>query len=179
MSYRIEYQWAAFHVPGAPLGLSEDRYIVAIEGGDNNCYEIDTNRRTRAWDACMAGTHTQVLRQAVYYAGACEGGCLKPKGRACTPESYIRRIRRLLEGAVQTPAGGYWHARLRAQPDHPAVRALIGLGLQAGAEVRHGSTRALVDVPPEHHAAYFRLLDRHGDDWPAWHWFEVFGLSRF
>jgi hypothetical protein len=38
MSYRIEYQWGVFHVPAQQFGLVQDRYVVAIEGGDNNVY---------------------------------------------------------------------------------------------------------------------------------------------
>lgn len=62
MSYRIEYQWAAFAVAAASIGLAEDRYIVAIEGGDNNVYDTRKHRRSRSWEVCMVGTRTQVLR---------------------------------------------------------------------------------------------------------------------
>lgn len=48
MSYRLEYQWAAFLVPGAPIGLSEDRFVIAVEGGDNNVRNARTGRRARS-----------------------------------------------------------------------------------------------------------------------------------
>ena len=35
---RLEYQWVALRVAGAPLGFAEDRFIIVIEGGDNNLY---------------------------------------------------------------------------------------------------------------------------------------------
>ena len=56
MSYRLEYQWGAFHVPADSLGLTQDRFIVAIEGGDNNVRDARTGKRARSWDACMIGT---------------------------------------------------------------------------------------------------------------------------
>lgn len=176
MSHRLEYQWAAFHIAGAPLGLSEDRFIVAIEGGDNNLYEGRTGRRARSWDACMVGTRVQVLRQAVYFAGACEGGSLKPHGRDCTPENYIRRIRRLLDGEGATPSRGTWQARLRVTMPHPVVEDLRCLGLDPSLERRYDTTRAVLDIPPERLAAYFGLIDRYIDELPAWCWMEVGGL---
>lgn len=176
MSYRIEYQWAAFRVAGAPLSLAEDRYIVAIEGGDNNVYDTATNKRSRSWDACMVGTRAQTMRQAVYFAGACEGGSLKPRGRDCTPESYIRRIRRLLDEAGESATRGYWRPRLRVATDHPAVAELRCLGLEPREEQRYGATYAVLDVPSEHLGAYFQVIDRHGDALHAWCWIDVLGL---
>ncbi len=178
MSYRIEYQWAAFLVTGASLGLDEDRYIVAIECGDNNVYDTITNKRSRSWEACMVGTRTQVLRQAVYFAGACEGGGLQPRGRYCTPESYIRRIRRLLDDASGPEAHGHWQPRLRVGPDHPAVAELQQWGLEPREEKRYGAIYAVVDVPPEHLGAYFALIGRQGDPLSVWSWIAVSGMPR-
>lgn len=176
MSHRIEYQWAAFHLPAAPLGLDMDRYLIAIEGGDNRTFSGPRGKRARRWDACMVGNCHQVLRQAVKFAGACEGGGLQPHGRRCTPENYIRRIRRLREEAATTTPQGYWRARLQADPAHPAVEALRRLGLEPRLEAGLGATRAIVEPSREHFAVYFELIDRHIDDLPAWCWFEVFGL---
>lgn len=176
MSYRIEYQWTAFVVDGESLGLSEDRFIVAIQGGDNNVYEADSGRRARAWEACLVGTRTQVLRQTVYFAGACEGGGLKPHGRDCTPESYIRRIRRLLDDARDTSIRGYWRPRLRVAPDHPAAIELQQCGVEPREEQRYGTSYALFQVSSEHLATYFQLIDQHCNDLPAWNWIEVGGL---
>jgi hypothetical protein len=176
MSYRIEYQWAVFRVAGAPLGLAEDRYIVAIEGGDNNLYDTHTNKRSRSWEACMVGTFAQTLRQAVYFAGACEGGGLKPHGRDCSPESYIRRIRRLLEDAGASPARGHWRPRLCVAPVHPAVAELRQLGMEPREERRYGTNYAVIDVPPKHLGAYFQVIDRHQEALHTWCWIEVYGL---
>lgn len=176
MSYRIEYQWAVFTIAGAPLGLSEDRFIVAIEGGDNNVRDARTGKRARSWEACMVGTHNQVLRQAVNFSGSCEGGSLQPKGRCCKPESYIRRIRELLANATATSAIGYWAPRLHAAPEHAAVEELRRMGLEVTSERWFGEPRAIVDVPQEHLAAYLQTMDRHIDTLPAWCWIKVYGL---
>jgi hypothetical protein len=125
MSHRLEYQWTAFHVPAASLGMTDDRFVIAIEGGDNNVCDARTGKRSRSWNVGMIGSRAQVLRQAVRVAGACEGGSPQPLGRRCTPETYVRRIRALLDGPLY-PAKGQWRARLRVHPDHPrAGRTLI------------------------------------------------------
>jgi hypothetical protein len=176
MSHRVEYQWAAFHVPGAPLGLAQDRYIIAIEGGDNAVRCGIHGRRARSWDACMVGDRSQILRQAVQAAGACENGSLRPHGRRWMPETYIRQIRYLLDAAAATPPQGSWHARLRAAADHPAIEALRQLGLEPRLETRDGQQQALVEPRPEHHGAYFALIDCYASELPAQYWIEVCGL---
>ena len=176
MSHRLEYQWAAFLVAGAPLGLAEDRFIVVIEGGDSNVYDTQTGRRSRSWDACMAGTRNEVLRQAVDMAGACEGGSLQPHGRHCTPESYIRRIRQLIDRAGDKLPYGRWQPRLRVAQDHPVVADIRSLGVEVQIESWYGSQRATANIPPEHLAAYFGLVGRYIDELPAWCWIDVYGL---
>ncbi len=56
MSYRLEYQYAAYRVPAAQIGQQEDRFVVAIEGGDNNVRNSRTGKRARDWEVCMIGT---------------------------------------------------------------------------------------------------------------------------
>lgn len=176
MSHRIEYQWAAFHIPSAQFGLTADRYLIAIESGDSCTFSGPHRKRLRSWSTCMVGTCTQVLQQAVRFAAPCEGGGLQPRGHRCTPESYIRRIRILMYRAKNTPVPGSWHARLRTAPEHPAVEALCRLGIEPQLETFDGVAMATVEPPPEHLATYFGLIDRHIDDLPAWCWFEVKGL---
>ena len=175
MSYRLEYQWGAFHVPADALGLTADRFIVAIEGGDNNVRHAKTGKRARSWDACMIGTAEQVLKQAVYYAGACEGGSLQPYGRCCTPEAYIRRIRRLIDGPVYLQSG-WWSAELRVIVTHAIVADVRQLGLEPRVEQWYGQERAVVPFPQERHPEFFRLVDKDSGDLPAWHFAEVSGL---
>lgn len=179
MSYRLEYQWGAFHVPANALGLTADRFIVAIEGGDNNVCHSKTGKRARSWEACMIGTKEQVLKQAVYFAGACEGGSLQPHGRHCTPEAYIRRIRRLLDSSAYLQHG-YWSAELRVVATHAIVddvRKLgLGLGLELETRQSYGQEQAVVSFPMEWYADFFRLVDKYGADLPAWCFAEVWGL---
>jgi len=176
MSYRIEYQWRAFLLPSSSLGLSEDRFVIAIEGGNNNVCNPRTGRRSRSWSACLAGTHDQVLREAVGIAGCCEGGSLQPHGRYCTPESYIRRIRQLIAQAKPELEGGYWRPRLRVSQDHSAATVARQLGLDVQCESRYGCTYSVASVSLGQLAAYFGLFDRYSDELPAWCWFEVGGL---
>jgi hypothetical protein len=175
MSYRLEYQWGAFHVSAASLGLDRDRFIVAIEGGDNNVRQTKTGKRVRSWDACMIGTAEQVLKQAVYYAGACEGGSLQPYGRCCTPEAYIRRIRHLIEGPAYLQSG-WWSAELRVSVTHAIVAYVRALGLEPRGERCYGEERVIVAFPQERHRDFFRLVDQYVGDLPAWRFAEVFGL---
>ncbi|HEY0847319.1 MAG TPA: hypothetical protein VGE12_18265 [Noviherbaspirillum sp.] len=175
MSYRLEYQWGAFHIPADALGLAHDRFIVAIEGGDNNVRQTKTGKRVRSWDACMIGTAEQVVQQAVYVAGACEGGSLQPYGRCCTPEAYIRRIRRLVEGPDYLQQG-WWSAQLRVSITHAIVADVRQIGLEPRIERCYGEERAIVQFPQERYPDFFRLVDRYVGELPAWRFAEVFGL---
>ncbi len=175
MSYRLEYQWGAFHVPAKPLGLTADRFIVAIEGGDNNVCHSKTGKRARSWDACMIGTKEQVLKQAVSFAGACEGGGLQPYGRNCTPEAYIRRIRRLVDGPAYLQLG-WWSAELRVATTHAIVDDVRKLGLELEIRKRYGKDQATVSFPSGSYGDFFQLIDKYGAELPAWCFAEVRGL---
>lgn len=170
MSYRIEYQYAAF-----PVDTTDGRrFVIAVEGGDNNFYVGD--RRSRSWAVCMLGSASQVLRAAVYYAGCCAGGSLKPKGRDCTPESYVARIRRLVEhGDDGLHRQGAWSPAVELLIDHPGVGWLRSRGL-AGVEVeRCGLRRTAFDVPGDQRELVFVLMD----EFPslrAWELARVIGL---
>jgi hypothetical protein len=136
MSYRIEYQWASWKLTAGPDTGGVDRFVVAIEGGDNNLRDAVTGKRARSWEVCMLGSAEQVLKQAVYFAGACEGGSLKPGSRDCSPEAYIRRIRRLIEDGAP-PARG------PLVPVHPSCRGAPARDLR-GAVGSHDRARAAV-----------------------------------
>jgi hypothetical protein len=173
MSYRIEYQWAVFRVPEA-VDLAAPRLIVAIEGGDNNVREARTGKRARRWDVCMIGTASQVLKQAVYFAGACEGGLLKPAGRDASPEAYIRRIRRLVEQESR-PNSGAWSPDIRVPENHPAAPFAQQLGLSTDSEVRYDQKRVRVLLTHEQRNRVFDFLDRF-PDLMGWQLASVCGL---
>lgn len=151
MSYRLEYQYCAFRID--PATLDPPRFVVAVEGGDNNCYcRVWTGsgyreRRARSWSVCMIGTARQVLKQAVCFAGACEGGSLQPHGKACSPESYIGRIRRLVEKYSEPPAGAAWFPDVKVPEGHPCVPHAQALSLAMTTEISYGKPRVLIDVP--------------------------------
>lgn len=124
MSYRIEYNYAVFREdPHEVPGLTESCYVVAIEGGCNNTYESwPPNKRTRDWTVEMIGTKDEVLIQAVRAAAYCESGDLRPLNRRdATPESYIRRIRRLIETPPRHATTAQWMPSITLDEDHPVL----------------------------------------------------------
>lgn len=159
MSYRIEYQWASWKLAARPELGGVDRFVIAIEGGDNNLRDAMTGKRVRSWDVCMLGSIEQVLRQAVDFAGACAGGSLKPGSRDCTPEAYIRRIRRLVEGATSS-VGGRWYPSVRIAETHPLVGHAKQMGLPVEREQRYGSWFASVRIKDEQRDLVFAFVDR-------------------
>ena len=173
MSHRIEYQWVAFKV-NPNFYLTEPRYVVAIEGGDNNCYSSN-GKRSRSWCVCMIGTLSQVLKQAVYYGGACEGGGLKPSGRDCKPEDYIRRIRRLVTAWAPPPDGAAWFPELKVNEGHPAIEYAKGLGVNCVEAVQYGQRIVKVDLHLSQSHLIFDFVDRF-PDLSAWRLASVIGL---
>jgi hypothetical protein len=176
MSYRIEYQWALFRISPQETGLPEERFIVAIEGGDSNLREPRTGRRARSWEVGMIGTSVQVLQRAVQVAAECEGGSLKLHDRDCTPEAYIRRIRKLLDSPPLTPQGA-WEPRLRVPEGHPAAQQAASLALGTEVCTRYDRREVHVKFRPRELALFFDFVDRYRDLKP-WAVAEVFGLPE-
>lgn len=174
MSYRIEYQWASWKLSASTETGGVDRFVIAIEGGDNNLRDAVTGKRVRSWDVCMLGSREQVLRQAVDFAGACEGGSLKPGSRDCTPEAYIRRIRRLVEDAT-TSASGRWYPSVHVAENHPLVAHATQIGLAIEREQRYGERFANVLIDEEQRNLIFAFVDRF-PDLRGWHLAAVSGL---
>lgn len=105
MSHHIEYRITAKHVPACENVDGVERFIVCIEGGDNNCGS-GTGRDFRPeknWRVMMMGTIDDVMEQACYYAVECDGGMVRPQGKVCTPEAYIKRVRRVCDNARRGP----------------------------------------------------------------------------
>lgn len=169
MSYRIEYQWLALVVDGVGGGAAEPRFVVAVEGGDNNVTtrvwtgRRFVERRTRRWEVCMLGTARQVLRQAVAFGGACERGCLRPLGRECSPEAYVGRVRRLVAWAGPPPCGVGWAPDVRVAVGHPALAYAESLGLASREEVRFGHRSVRIDLPQTDRHRVFDFVDRYPD----------------
>lgn len=177
MSYRIEYQWACWRLPATPERGGIERFVVAIEGGDNNLRDAVTGKRVRSWDVCMLGSAAHVLKAAVYFAGACEGGSLKPGSRACSPEAYIRRIRRLIEADNASPAYGTWYPQVRVPQAHPLVPHAQQLGLGTTREQRYGQWFVHIAMAEAQRDLVFDFADRY-PDLHAWQLADVSGLPR-
>lgn len=160
MSYQIDYNYHALRVDGTeldqlPNDQHEDRFVVIIETGPSNCYG-HSNRRVRDWQVCMIGTHDQVIQQTIRFAAECEGGMLKVRGRDCTPESYIRRIRRILASA-EPATDTAWHPHIAPYTDddpiHTDPRMLRP----------DGTLRQTADWHRDGLRDFFALVDDHHD----------------
>lgn len=113
MSHRIEFGFAAWRIPACEAGTSEDQFVAATLGGDNNVI-TDSGAVARRWSAVCIGTRKDVIRQACRLAQSCEGGSLQLPGRkSITPEAYIARFRRLMEDAPHISDGykGEWFGK--------------------------------------------------------------------
>ena len=110
----------------------------------------------------MLGSAEQVLKQAVYFAGACQGGSLKPGSRDCSPEAYIRRIRRLIEDDAP-PARGCWYPSVRVAEAHPLAVHATQLDLTIEREQRYGEWFARVALSNERRNLIFDFADRFPD----------------
>jgi len=176
MSYRIEYQWACFVIDeGMVEGLAEPRFAIAIEGGDNNLTEVGRDgreRRVRTWEIGMIGTHRQVLRQATRFASACEGAMLRPRGRCCTPEAYIRRIRGLMrEPQDRSRTLGHLALAARFPAKHAVASGAKEPGFTYYPETSFGQEFVkLIPLWKENWARYFELIDPYLDDFSLAPW---------
>lgn len=177
MSYRIEYQWACWRLPATPERGGVERFVVAIEGGDNNVRDSVTGKRSRDWGVCMLGSAAQVLKKAVYFAGACEGGSLKPGSRDCSPEAYIRRIRRLIEANDALSMRGNWYPNVRVPEAHPLAAHAQQLGLSTVREQRYGDWFVRITLGEASRDLVFDFADRY-PDLQAWQLADVCGLPR-
>ena len=110
MSSTIIYHETILRIPGAHAGSSEDLFIHLCQSGSSNCFEYGKNgrdgRRSRSWDVYAFGTEKQVLAAGIRGAGYLEGGGLKLDSatKYSKPETYIRRVKRLLKEAHATNA---------------------------------------------------------------------------
>jgi hypothetical protein len=128
MSYEIEYQWRSYRLDESvdPGFADHVRHVIVVQHGPNNLIDYRTNAARRDWSVCCIGTASQVLRQAVRRAAACESGSLKPHGQDCSPESYITRILRLLHKPASAEEAVY-RLRMNLRVHGSVLRAELGL----------------------------------------------------
>jgi hypothetical protein len=186
MSYWIEHQAIALVLPMSESGLDEDRFVVAIEGGSNNLTNKDVfgrERPVRDWYIGMVGTTTQVLRQTVKAAACCEGYELRVGDRPTTPETYIRRTRRLLK-AARADFRRHVSLSLKVEPSHALVAPAAAAGFTIYPYAEYGGKQFAKLIPPAQSesgwAQFFQLthsLLESGDIDPS-RFGEVWGLPQ-
>ncbi|MDE2344274.1 MAG: hypothetical protein KGL63_12955 [Betaproteobacteria bacterium] len=85
-----------------------DQFMFFELGGDNNLFECRNGgrqTRVRSWSLLGVGMEWEIMQKIVTFASACEGGCLRFAGdRQTLAESYIRKARNTLSGAVEPTA---------------------------------------------------------------------------
>jgi hypothetical protein len=98
MSHTIEYSAVALRYD--VFGLVRPRFVVAAELGANNCTRFNprTGREVRArdWQVQFIGDEDAVIEQAIWYSTSCATGAYKVDGRFITPQTMLRRVRRML-----------------------------------------------------------------------------------
>ena len=92
MSYEIEYTKKAFKAHSDTY--NDDVYFAFITTASNN-----VDPRTPRPMLVGIGMAWEIIQKVCVLASDCESGCLKPKNRRCSPESYIRRWREVLKTA--------------------------------------------------------------------------------
>lgn len=185
MSHRIEFAYQAFAVPCPWDG--RPRYLIAVQGGDNNLRDA-CHRIARSWEVQFLGTADEVLQQAVVFSGSCYGGSVKPMGRDASPQSYIRRIRRLLDATPASgpsPYGPSWKVRILASEQHPIVaEALMVISVAPRRIAEYGKALMVFEGVSPIDQGYWGLVSRYCGYGrlrphliPAWRLAEVHGLA--
>lgn len=90
------------------------------------------------------------------------GGSLKPGSRDCSPEAYIRRIRRLIEEGAP-PARGNWYPSIRVAEAHPLSTYAKHSGLAIEREQRYGDWLTRVLLTEGQRNLVFDIADRFTD----------------
>lgn len=114
MSYRIEYELKAIRIPANHAGDYDDVFLCIALGGDNNCYEVDSDKRVRSWTLEAIGQQWRAMDPLCEFAGSCEGGSLKLHGRWTKPENYIKAWRKAFEQAI--PLDRVFEYQIRVSP---------------------------------------------------------------
>lgn len=70
MSYTLEYNRIVYKD-------SKKNFLLLIKQGDNNCYDLNSNLRSRNWYLVAAGTEKGLWKEIGKRAGSTEGGSLQ------------------------------------------------------------------------------------------------------
>ncbi len=108
MSSEIYYHQISVRIPASHAGAAEDLYLQMAQAGSSNCFEMSNHggpgRRSRSWQAVAFGTAKEVLTTGIQIAGHTAGGMVRmgTKANVVTPETWIRKVRKLLSEAAKT-----------------------------------------------------------------------------
>ena len=163
MSYRIEYQWASWKLTAGPDTGGVDRFVVAIEGGDNNLRDAVTGKRCQE----LGGLHARQRG-----AGAQAGRLLRRRLRGWLPQAGLAG---LLTGGVHpahspphrrrcaSGARRCWYPSVRVAEAHPLAIHATQLDLAIEREQRYGEWFARVALSNERRNLIFDFADRFPD----------------
>lgn len=77
--------------------IREPKYFWVMQAGSSNTFNHD-GTRARSWSIPANGRN--MINRALAMCTDIEGGMLKPNGRSCSPESFLKTVRALLKQAV-------------------------------------------------------------------------------
>lgn len=84
--------------------INGDLYELQFLMGSSNCYDTETNRRTRDWQFINMLEHYEMLvKYGCEWCKDAEGGMLKVNGRWITAEGWIKKVRGILDSPVEYP----------------------------------------------------------------------------
>lgn len=103
MSSTCIYKEFAIRINAADIGFAEDQYLLVGLVGDSNSF--NGNKRVRRWSVYAAGSHANVMANAINASRSCDGGSLRlgnfgDSGYALA-ETYIAQVRRRLKNAFE------------------------------------------------------------------------------
>jgi hypothetical protein len=110
MSYEIEYTKKAFKAHSDTYNT--DVYFAYVTHASNN-----VDPRTPHPMLVGIGMAWEIIQKVCVLASDCESGCLKPKNRRVSPESYIRRWREVLKTAPSLETLKYLRLKLTMKHD--------------------------------------------------------------
>jgi len=116
MSYEIEYTKKAFKAHSDTY--NDDVYFAYVTHASNN-----VDPRTPRPMLVGIGMGWEIIQKVCVLASDCESGCLQPKNRRVSPESYIRRWREVLKNAPSLDTLKY--LRLKLTMKHDELKAYL------------------------------------------------------
>lgn len=103
MSGTCIYQEFAIRIKAASIGFEEDQFLLVGLTGSSNSYI--GKKRSRRWSVYAAGSHANIMANAINAASSCDSGSLSlgsfGESGYALGETYISRVRRKLKNAFE------------------------------------------------------------------------------